>query len=142
MVAAFILFSTWAPQLGSRPVPEKGFVAVGAATAFVTMFVGATGPFLAPFLAPERLGDRQATIATLATCMSLKHGLKVAAFAIAGFAFLPWLPLAAAMIATGLVGNLIGRAVVVRLPERAFRVGFRVLLTGLALRILWQALDW
>lgn len=139
VVALFILVSTWAPRLGSRPVPEKGFVAVGAATAFVTMFVGATGPFLAPFVAAERLGDRQATIGTFAACMSLKHGLKVAAFAVAGFAFLPWLPLAAAMIATGFIGTLAGRAVVVRLPEAVFRLGFRVLLTALALRILWQA---
>ncbi len=138
-VAVFILFSTWAPKLGSRPVPEKGFLAVGAATAFISMFVGATGPFLAPFLTPERLGDRRATIGTLSTCMSLKHGLKVAAFAVTGFAYLPWLPLAAAMIATGFLGSLAGRAVVVRLPERAFRVAFRVFLTALALRILWQA---
>lgn len=140
VVAVFILVSTWAPKLGTRPVPERGFVAVGAATAFITMFVGATGPFLAPFLAPERLGDRQATIATLATCMTLKHGLKVVAFAVAGFLYLPWLPLAAAMFATGILGSMVGKAVVVRLPERAFRLGFRVLLTGLALRILWQAL--
>lgn len=140
VVAVFILASTWAPRLGSRPVPERGFVAVGAATAFVSMFVGATGPFLAPFLAPERLGDRQATVATLAACMSLKHGLKVAAFAAAGFAFLPWLPFVAATVASGLLGTLAGRAIVVRLPERIFRIAFRTLLTALALRILWQAL--
>lgn len=138
-VAAFILVSTWAPRLGSRPVPERGFVAVGAVTAFVSMFVGATGPFLAPFVAPERLGDRHATIGTFAACMSLKHGLKVAAFAVTGFVYLPWLPFAAAMIATGIVGTLVGRKVVLRLPERTFRLVFRLLLTALALRILWQA---
>ncbi|MEQ9330888.1 sulfite exporter TauE/SafE family protein [Thalassobaculum sp.] len=140
VVAVFILVSTWAPKLGSRPVPARGFLAVGAATAFISMFVGATGPFLAPFLSPERLGDRQATIGTMAACMSLKHGLKVAAFAATGFVFLPWLPFAAAMIATGFLGSLAGRAVVVRLPERWFRLVFRLLLSALALRILWQAL--
>lgn len=139
VVAAFVLVSTWAPKLGSRPVPERGFVLVGAATSFVTMFVGATGPFLAPFLAPERLGDRQATVGTFAACMSFKHALKVAAFAFAGFAYLPWMPLAGAMIATGFLGTLAGRAIVVQLPERAFRLAFRILLTVLALRILWQA---
>ena len=140
VVAVFILATTWAPRLGSRPVPERGFVAVGAATAFVTMFVGATGPFLAPFLSSERLGDRRATVGTMAACMSLKHGLKVAAFAVAGFVYLPWLPFAAASIASGFLGSLAGRAIVVRLPERTFRIGFRLLLTALALRILWQAL--
>lgn len=140
VIGVFVLVSTWAPKLGSRPVPERGFALVGASTAFVTMFVGATGPFLAPFLAPERLGDRQATVGTFAACMSLKHGLKVAAFAVTGFVYLPWLPLAGAMIVTGFLGTLAGRAIVVRLPERVFRIGFRLLLTALALRILWQAL--
>lgn len=140
VIGVFVLVSTWAPKLGNRPVPVRGFALVGAATAFVTMFVGATGPFLAPFLAPERLGDRQATVGTFAACMSLKHGLKVAAFAAAGFAYLPWLPLCAVMIAAGFLGTLFGRAIVVRMPERAFRMGFRLLLTALALRILWQAI--
>lgn len=140
LIGVFILVSTWAPSLGSRPVPERGFTLVGAATAFITMFVGATGPFLAPFLSADRLGNRQATIATFAACMSLKHALKVTAFAAAGFAFAPWLPFAAAMIASGFVGTVVGRAVVVRLPERTFRIGFRLILSALALRILWQAL--
>src|SRR3546814_9519734 len=69
VVAVFVLVSTWAPKLGSRPVPERGFVLVGAVTSFVTMFVGATGPFLAPFLSPQRLGDRLATVGTFAACM-------------------------------------------------------------------------
>ncbi len=64
----------------------------------------------------------------------------MAAFAVTGFLFMPWLPVAALMIVTGFLGTLAGKAVVVRLPERAFRLGFRVLLTALALRILWQAL--
>jgi uncharacterized membrane protein YfcA len=140
LIGVFILVSTWAPSIGSRPVPERGFTLVGAATAFITMFVGATGPFLAPFLSAERLGNRQATIATFAACMSLKHALKVTAFAATGFAFAPWLPFAAAMIASGFAGTVVGRAVVVRLPERAFRIGFRLILSALALRILWQAL--
>jgi len=139
LIGVFILVSTWAPKLGSRPVPVRGFTLVGAATAFITMFVGATGPFLAPFLSAERLGDRQATIGTFAACMSLKHALKVTAFTVAGFAFGPWLPLIAAMIASGFAGTVAGKAIVVRLPERLFRIGFRVILTALALRILWQA---
>ena len=139
LIGLFILVSTWAPKLGSRPVPARGFTLVGAATAFITMFVGATGPFLAPFLSAERLGDRHATIGTFAACMSLKHALKVAAFAVAGFAFGPWLPLIAAMIASGFAGTLVGKTIVARLPERLFRIGFRVTLTALALRILWQA---
>jgi uncharacterized membrane protein YfcA len=119
-------------------VPDRGFLAVGAITAFITMFAGATGPLLAPFLAPERLGDRHATIATIAACMWLKHGLKVAAFAIAGFAYGPWLPLAAVMIASGFLGTVFGKRVVARIPEARFRAVFKGLLTVLALRLIYQ----
>lgn len=139
LVGVFVLISTWAPKLRVWRVPDRGFLAVGAATAFASMFLGATGPFLAPFLSPDRLGDRRVTVATLAACMSLKHGLKVAAFAAVGFAYLPWLPFAAAMIACGLAGTLVGRAIILRLPERRFRLAFRVLLSILALRLLAQA---
>jgi len=140
-VGVFVLVSTWAPKVKAWPVPEKGFSFIGLVTAFITMFVGATGPFLAPFLSAERLGDRRTTLGTFAACMTLKHGLKVAAFAAVGFAYLPWLPLAAAMIVTGFLGTLAGRAIVVRVPEAAFRAGFKLLLTALAIRLLWQALS-
>jgi len=138
LVGVFVLATTWMPALGRYRVPDRGFTVVGAATAFLTMFAGATGPFLAPFLAPERLGDRYATIGTFAACMTMKHGLKVAAFAAVGFAYLPWLPLVALMIASGFLGTLAGRQVVARLPEARFRTAFKVLLTVLALRLLYQ----
>ncbi|MCR9175717.1 MAG: sulfite exporter TauE/SafE family protein [Alphaproteobacteria bacterium] len=139
LIASFILFSTWAPKLSTLKVPDKGFLAVGMGTAFVTMFVGATGPFLAPFVSPERLGGKQATLGTFAACMCLKHTLKSITFAVIGFAFLEWMPLIVAMIVTGFLGTLVGKAIVLRLPERMFQIGFKIVLTLLALRMLWQA---
>ena len=139
VIAVFVLGSTWLPALARRRVADRGFLAVGIASAFVTMFVGATGPFLAPFLSPERTGDRHASIATFAACMTLKHGLKVAAFAMVGFAFADWLPLAAMMIASGFLGTLTGRVIVDRVSEARFRIAFRILLTVLAFRLVYQA---
>lgn len=140
VVGGFVLATTWMPALGRYRVPDRGFIGIGAATAFITMFAGATGPFLAPFLSPERLGDRYATIGTFAACMTLKHALKVAAFAAVGFAYAPWLPLVALMIASGFLGTLVGRQIVTRIPEARFRTGFKILLTLLALRLLYQGL--
>lgn len=140
VVGLFVLASVWMPALGRMQVPDRGFVGVGVATAFLTMFAGATGPFLAPFLSPERLGDRHATIGTFAACMTLKHGLKVAAFAVVGFAYAPWLPLAVCMIASGFLGTLAGRQIVTRMAEARFRTAFKILLTALALRLLYQGL--
>ena len=138
VVGGFVLVTTWMPALGRYRIPDRGFVAIGAVTGFITMFAGATGPFLAPFLSPERLGDRHATIGTFAACMTLKHALKVAAFGLVGFAYLPWLPLIGVMIVSGFLGTVIGRQIVSRIPEARFRTAFRVLLTVLALRLLYQ----
>jgi uncharacterized protein len=140
VVGGFVLVTTWMPSLGRYRVPDRGFVAIGAVTAFITMFAGATGPFLAPFLSPERLGDRHATIGTFAACMTLKHALKVTAFAALGFAYLPWLPLIGLMIVSGFLGTMVGRQIVNRMPEARFRTAFRILLTALALRLLYEGL--
>jgi uncharacterized membrane protein YfcA len=71
--------------------------------------------------------------------MTVQHGFKVAVFIVLGFAFAPWLALLAAMIAGGFLGTLVGRAVLLRLPERTFAIIFKSVLTLLALRLLWSA---
>lgn len=50
-----------------------------------------------------------------------------------------YLPLMAAIIATATLGNWLGSYVFNRMPERAFRLVFQVLMTMLALRLLWRA---
>lgn len=140
VVGGFVLLTTWMPSLGRYKVPDRGFVVIGAVTAFITMFAGATGAFLAPFLSPERLGDRHATIGTFSACMTLKHALKVAAFGALGFAYLPWLPLVGLMIVSGFLGTVVGRQIVNRMPEARFRTAFKILLTVLALRLLYEGL--
>lgn len=136
VLAAFILYTVWGPKLGKHKVPGAGFVGVGAVTTFVTMFVGATGPLVAAFLPPDRFG-KMATVATHSACMTMQHGVKILAFGILGFAFLEWVPLIAAMIATGFLGTTTGKKVLERMPERIFALGFKTVLTLLALRLLW-----
>ena len=138
LLAAFILYSVWAPKLKPAAIAARGFTVVGAVATFCTMFVGATGPLLAAFLSPERL-KRHGVVATHAACMSVQHALKGIAFGVLGFNYWPWLALLAAMIASGFLGTLTGRRVLNRLPERAFAWGFRLVLTLLALRLLWSA---
>ena len=69
--------------------------------------------------------------------MSAQHGLKIIAFGLLGFAFVEWLPLLAAMVACGLVGTWLGHKVLSRLPERIVAWAFRLILSALALRLLW-----
>jgi len=138
ILGLFILWSVWGPKLRKVRIADKAFLGVGVATTFITMFVGGTGPFVAAFVNPDRFG-KEATVGTHAACMTLQHGFKVAVFIVLGFAFAPWLPLLAAMIAAGFLGTLTGRAVLMKLPEKAFKIIFKTVLTLLALRLLWDA---
>lgn len=140
LLALFILFSLWTPKFKPSNLPEPGFVVVGAVATFCTMFVGATGPLVATFMSTERL-QRHGVVATAAACLSSQHVLKIVAFGILGFHFLPWVPLLAAMIASGFLGTLTGRRVLDHIPERIFAQLFRVVISLLALRLLWVALS-
>ena len=134
----FVLWSAWGrpPSFGGRRTLAIG----GAATSFFAMFVGASGPFVAALVKTLKL-DRLEYVGTFAACMTLQHGLKIAMFGLLGFAFAPWLPLVAAMIASGFVGTLIGQRLLIRLGEARFQRILAGILTLLALRLIWTGLS-
>lgn len=137
-VAAFILYLVWGPKPGRHSLGRNGQVLAGGFTTLVSMFVGATGPLVAGFIHRHGM-DKLATTATFASCMSVQHLLKMSVFTAVGFAFWDWLPLVAAMILAGTLGNWLGLKLLDRIPAEQFRRVFRWIVTLLALRLLWQA---
>jgi uncharacterized protein len=137
-LALFILYATWGP----KPVAAEGSVKTlaigGAFSTLLTMFVGATGPFVAALIKPMQLG-KLGQVATMSACMVIQHALKVLVFGLLGFSFAPYLPLMALMIAFGFVGTLAGRGLLDRISEKHFKTGLNMMLTLLALRLLWVA---
>jgi uncharacterized membrane protein YfcA len=131
LVAAFILFTQWGPQI-RMALGKRTFVAAGAISTFLTLFVGASGPFMTSIISKMPGYSRINVVGTTAACMTLQHGIKVVVFAFAGFAFAPWLPFIAATIAFGFAGTVLGTKLLYRLPEAAFRRLLRWILTGLA----------
>jgi uncharacterized membrane protein YfcA len=83
---------------------------------------------------------KHALVATHAAAMVIQHGFKIGAFGALGFAFGPWLPLLAAIVAAGLLGTLLGSRLLDRMSDRWFILGFRVVMTALALQLLWQGI--
>ena len=59
------------------------------------------------------------------------------AFVALGVAVANYTALIVAMIAMAACGNYVGGRLLDRMPENVFRVIFKVILTGLALRMLW-----
>ena len=137
-VALFILFLVWGPKPRRHQVSEKGQVAYGAATTFLSMFVGATGPLVAGVVHRQNY-DKHSITATFATCMSFQHLLKMVVFSLVGFAFWQWLPLIIPMILGGMFGTWLGLKMLNKIPSGHFKVIFKTVITLLALRLLWQA---
>jgi len=137
-IGLFILWLVWGPRPGRRELASWKMLLVGGMTTVLTMFVGATGPLVAAYI--HRSGfDRFRTVATFASCLSIQHLLKAAVFSFIGFSFSDWLGLALAMIGAGALGTWIGLHLLRRIPAERFGLIFRILLTLLALRLLWLA---
>lgn len=138
IIALFVLLTTWLPQpriVGRSPVAQ---VIGGAVIAAIGMVVGASGPLVAVFI--KGLADRRQLVATHAMLMTLQNTFKVAVFVALGFAFAEFLPLILAMIVFGLFGTAVGSHLLVRVPEAAFRWGFKIILSLVALDLLREAL--
>ncbi len=133
-----ILVFIWMPKIASTGSLSGRFGVVGFAASFVGIFVSATGALVGPFVAAA-FPNRQNVVATFSAAMGLVHLTKLVAFGLLGASLAPYLPLMAAMLATSAVGNILGGPVLGRMPERSFRWFFRVILTLMALRILWLA---
>jgi uncharacterized membrane protein YfcA len=141
VLGIFIISVTWTEIPGLAGLGRAGLAAGSAAMALLTMFLGATGPLLAVFFAQVLPGDRKALVATHGAGMAIQHSLKVVVFWIAGFAFWQWLPLAAAMIASGFLGTVYGTRLLDRLPEERFRKWFKIGLTILAFDLVRRGIS-
>ena len=138
ILGAFVLLVTWMPRLGRIGAERGRFLVLGFGVTFLGIFVSATGTLLAPFVA-SAAPERRNHAATLGALMLTSHLAKLVAFGFIGVAIGKFLPLMAAMIVAGAVGNWLGEIALMRTSEQRFRLIFQLVLTALALRLLWSA---
>ncbi|MFT7336852.1 MAG: putative membrane protein YfcA [Marinobacter maritimus] len=143
-IAVFVLYLCWGPALPKSALGQIGVFIAAAVTSFVSLFVGATGPLVAAFIKQIHV-DRFRTVATFATAMILQHAPKALVFGVTGFVFAHWLPFILAMVACGFAGTWLGLRVLNSLNNHWFSKALNLVLTILALRLIWQAslaADW
>jgi uncharacterized membrane protein YfcA len=138
LLGLFILLMTWIPKPRIPGLETFGVFAGGIIATFVTMFVGATGPFVQALFLPMGL-EKRVLVATHAACNVIQHGLKALAFGWLGFNFADWAPLLVAMILSGFLGTWLGTTLLEKLPEALFKTILKWLLTVLALDLLRRA---
>ena len=134
----FILYTVWSPKLKFVANGYLSFSLIGLIASILTMFFGATGPFIAGLLQQRGYMPR-AFVGTHSICMGTQHILKIVVFGLLGFAFADWVGLIGMMLITGLLGTVLGSQVLNCLPKAIFAKVLRVILTLLALNLLAMA---
>ncbi|MEX2453163.1 MAG: sulfite exporter TauE/SafE family protein [Rhodospirillaceae bacterium] len=135
ILGAFILVIMWMPRFAAGGPERTRFGILGFVATFLGVFVSATGTFLSPFIA-HASSDRRIHVSTMAMLMALSHIAKLVMFGFIGFHVGAYLPLIGVMVAGAFLGNWAGGHALDRIPEKTFRIVFRILLTLLALRLL------
>ena len=142
ILGSFILIVLYMPRFATGGPERTRFGILGFAATFLGVFVSATGTFLSPFVA-HASSDRRIHVSTMAMLMAIAHVAKMVVFGVVGFTLGAYIPLMVAMVAATVAGNWAGGRLLDVIPEKTFRIVFKVLLTLLAVRLLigsaWDA---
>lgn len=140
ILGGYILYSTWRPKPKTNNVSLPRLGITGLLSTFLTMFVAATGPFVMASLRSLSAAP-QGLVATHAACMVVQHLLKVIVFGFLGFVFSDYFGLILAMIATGFIGTIIGRKILLKADAEKFKNALNLILTLLAIKLIYTAIS-
>ena len=125
IVGLFILWSVYA----TLPIIKSNHVIIGGIfSSFLTMFFGATGPFIAGLVKTMKLDPLNHT-ATHAALMSIQHVIKVVIFGFMGFSFSAYINLILFMVFSGFMGTYFGKKFLVNYGQRYFEIILNIILT-------------
>jgi len=140
ILGLFVLYSCWGPKPSPKAASKYAVLIGGAISTTLTMFLGATGPFVAALLKPKGY-KRETQVSTMSASMVVQHTLKLGVFGLLGFAYGPYIGLMAAMVTAGFIGTYLGRKLLFKTSDKTFGIALNIILTLLALRLLWVGLS-
>jgi uncharacterized membrane protein YfcA len=132
-ILAFLVWRQYKPKLRNPPLWSYGVL--GFAAGMLGIFVGATGPFLAPFFLRDDF-ENEEVIATKAVCQTWVHLLKVPAFLALDFDYMPYAPALAALIAAVIGGTYLGKHLLSMISKERFVFWFQLVLAMLAVYLI------
>jgi uncharacterized protein len=139
LIGTFALVAVWWPAatawLAPRPGGERRFVLVGAVAGLVNPTIGASGPLLAPAFRTASK-DHVSFVATFSLVQFINHAVKVAVFAVAGFAWSENFPMIVVAAVGVVVGTRLGARHLRRLDPLMLGRLFQIAATAGAIRLL------
>jgi uncharacterized membrane protein YfcA len=112
------------------------FFGVGAVSGLATLFIGATGPLIAPFFLKGKL-TKENIIANKAFCQAISHVGKIPLVIIFfEYNYITELGMLIPLIAAVFLGTNFGKHILQYIPEQVFKVLFKGALTLIAIKLI------
>jgi len=136
LIGIFIIWYLFFKKKKKEVANNKSFVGVGLISGIATVFVGASGPLIAPFFLNRNL-TKNNLIATKAACQTITHFGKIPLFILLfnfkyADNFYVILPLSIAVF----VGTKIGKEILGFIPEKIFIKLFKTTLFLIAIKLI------
>lgn len=138
-IGSYILLSQWSDVFNRVVTRFESFTLLGFFQVGLSLLSGTIGP-VHMVLLKKRFNNQHEIVATAAAMMSIKHGLKVIAFIVIGVQFWQFADVMLAMIVCAVIGSYIGTQLRGRLDKKHFAPVLKVLLSLLAIRMIWVTL--
>ena len=139
LIGIFILWFLF----GRRPQPKDdhpNFFGVGLESGLTTVFIGATGPLIAPFFLKGKL-TKETIIANKAICQAISHAGKIPLFIFFfQFDYLAEVEVLFPLIIAVFIGTNLGKQILAFIPEKVFQLLFRGALTVIAIKLIFTAI--
>jgi uncharacterized membrane protein YfcA len=139
LLGAFLLVSTWWKPHTLNATGKYYSWACGVVVSFMSVFVGATKPFIATLLG-HRMDDHKAVVGTTNACATLPHLGKIFIFAVIGASVLDYGWLIAWLVLAGILGTFVGRYVLIRENANRLRLLLKLFTTLLGVNLLLSGL--
>ena len=135
LIGIFILWFLF----GRRPKPKDdhpNFFGVGFVSGITTVFIGATGPLIAPFFLKGKL-TKETIIANKAICQAISHAGKIPLFIFFfQFDYFAEIEVLIPLVIAVFIGTNFGKQILGFIPEKLFRILFRGALTIIAVKLI------
>ena len=126
--------------LRNRELPIWAFVPAGVVVGVLNIVIGVVGPVLSTLLVGRGL-TRQSIVSTTSVFSFLGHFMKIFGFALIWFSFVDYAWSIMAMLPSIVFGTYVGRYFLVRISDTIFKNILRVLLGGLAVKlVVWDGM--
>ena len=137
VIAATILFLTWAPLDSLILSVMKNDWFCGFISGFAGIFVGANGPLVTAYLRTKNLSP-ELLVANHGAIMIFQHGIKIVLFAsFFNFIILDYFIFILILALTGYAGANLGRRLISKVPFKSFNIILKVLLTLLSFSLFF-----